>query len=127
MLHTYYLLTINQVLTDDIIEIVDDVEVVTLGQKSLIKTALLELGDKRTRMAYRKTHLRASVNHQKIIIEMETPVQATKTQFCNKMAELLPWSAQTISNKVTIKKMTRKEAMAEIKNHAEEWGEESYQ
>ncbi len=121
MQHNYYLIEVNQALTDN--EYDEDGNIVVEGQKRLIKRALKSLG-RQSGMAYRKTHLRASTNHQKVIIEMETPVQATKAQFCNKMSELLPWSAETISNKTTITKMTNAEAKLEISNNKADWGEE---
>lgn len=128
MIHAYYLITINQVLTEDTI---DEEGVVTPGQKSLIKTALLELG-RQAGPAHKVTHLKPSVDHQKIIVEMERATQPAKAQFCNKMAELLPWTSETISNKTTVTRLggnnstyeeSRQAAMAEIASDKEGWGE----
>lgn len=115
MWHGYVLIEIDTPLTD--------------AQKKLAIDALLELG-RRVGLPHQITHLCSSVDGQKIILELQTPVVITKAQVCNKLAELLPWTSQRISDNTTFTKSPganweeRRQATVAYKgNNKAMWGE----
>lgn len=94
---TYYgycLWSITTALTDDIVD--EDGVVTTEGTKTLARRVLLELGTQ-SGLPNLVTHLRPSLNSQKWIIQLESPVTPTATLFYNKIAELLPYTAEQIA------------------------------
>lgn len=82
--HLYTLIEVTTPLTDE--------------QKILIRDALLELGRQYDVLPNRKTHVRKSLDNQKVIVELVLPDRLTKAQVVTKLAEKLPWSEETISN-----------------------------
>ncbi len=124
----YYLIEIATQLSDDT---TDGEGVVTLGTKSLAKNALLQLGKQNT-PAHKKAHLRPSTDGQKIILEVDLTSALSKAEACTQLAELLPWTAQQISNNTTFTKLggagatyeeSRQAAMAVIAGDKAGWGE----
>ena len=95
MWHGYCLWAITTELTED--TIVDDV-VTEEGTKTLAPRALLELGKQSDTNPCHVTHLRPSINGQKYIVEIYTASKPTALQFYTKLAELLPYTAQQISD-----------------------------
>lgn len=127
--HLYYLTEISTQLSDDTL---DENGVITEeGTKTLTKNALLKIGNQ-NQPAHKKAHLRFSSDKQKIILEVNLPSKLTKAQACTQLAELLPWTAEQISNNTTFTALggagaTYKEsqtaAKAYIHDNAEAWGE----
>ena len=117
----YYRVEIATILSDDTLD--EDGNVTEVGTKNLARNALLELG-RQIGLPHEKTHLRSSADGQIITVEMETPVALTKSEACTKLAELLPWTAQQISNNVTFTKQTREQAGQDIMDNKGVWGEE---
>ena len=98
----YYLIEISTQLTDDTL---DENGVVTeVGTKNLAKNALLQLG-RQNAPAHKKAHLRPSNDGQKIILEVDLTSALSKSEACDQLAELLPWTSQQISNNTTFTKL----------------------
>jgi len=72
----------------------------TTQQKQDVKTALMQLG-KQAGEAFEITQFRPSLDKQAAILEITLDTPVTKAQVCNKLAELLPYTAQQISNNMT--------------------------
>lgn len=68
----------------------------TAEQKILARDALLELGRQHDIFPSNITHIRRSLDNQKVIVEVVLPTTITKAQVVTKLAELLPWSESTI-------------------------------
>ena len=127
MWHGYVLIEIDIPLTDDTLD--EDGNVVDVGTKNLAINALLQLGTQ-TGLPHQITHLRASSNGQKIIVEVQSSIAVTKAQACKKLATLLPWTAEQISNNSSFTKSPgdnweerRQATIAYIKAHKVAWGE----
>jgi len=122
----YYLVEIDTILTDDT---VDEEGVVTeVGTKNLARNALLELGMLTDSNPVNITHLRSSLDGQKIIVEMKTATALTKSEAADKLAELLPWTSQQISDNTTFTKFAgdnwngrRLTAVQYLIDNKEEW------
>lgn len=128
MWHGYVLIEIDTPLSDDTLD--EGGNVIEVGQKNLAINALLQLGTQ-TGKPHQITHLRASSDGQKIIVEAESSVSVTKEQACNKLATLLPWTAEQISNNSQFTKSPgdnwqerRQATVAYIKAHKAAWGED---
>ena len=116
MWHGYVLIEIDTPLTGE--------------QKQLAKTALLQLATQ-AGLPHQITHLRPSSDGQKVIVEAYASNAVTKVQACNKLATLLPWTAEQISNNTAFTRSPgdnweerRQTTVAYICNHKSEWGEE---
>jgi len=125
--HSYVLWAITTPLTDDTIE---DGIVTEEGTKTLAKNALLELGRQYSPNPCHVTHLRPSIDGQKYIVELCTPVVPTATLFYNKLAELLPYTAEQIAgvSNFTVSpgdnwEERRKATVDYLINNKEEWEE----
>lgn len=70
-------------------------------QKALVKQALLQLGNQTHQYAHKITQFRASNDKQSALLELELTSAVTKAQVCDKLAELLPWTSEQISNNST--------------------------
>ena len=126
--HGYVLIEIDTPLSDDTLN--EDGNVVEVGQKNLAINALLQLGTQ-SGLPHQITHLRTSSDGQKIIVEAQSSVAVTKAQACNKLATLLPWTAQKISDNVTFTKSPgdnweerRQATVTYIKGHKAAWDED---
>ena len=123
-IHRYYLLTITQALTDDTVD--ENGNITELGTRSMTRDALLTLGNLRSD-AHLQTHMRFSLDGQKVIVECETNGNVTKDQFVSKLSELLPWTETQINNNLEITKFegTYEESRELIKqyliNNINEW------
>ncbi len=127
MTQNYYLVEIDTVLTDDTVD--GDGVVTEIGTKNLAKNALLELG-RLTGLPHTVTHLRPSLDGQKIIVEMQLAEALTKSEACDKLAELLPWTSQQISDNTSFTKFAgdnwesrRVTAVQYIIDNVAEWEE----
>ena len=121
MIHKYYKVKILTALSDDTLD--EDGNVTEVGQKTKVINALLSLG-RQSGLPHQITHLRAKPGGQTITVEMETPTSLTKAQACTKLAELLPWTSQQISNNTIFTKQGPEEARQDITDNPVEWGEE---
>lgn len=98
----YYLIEISTQLTDDTLD--EDGVVTEVGTKNLARNALLQLG-KQNSPAHKKAHLRSSADGQKIILQVDLISRLTKSEACDQLAELLPWTSEQISNNTTFTKL----------------------
>ncbi len=113
MWHGYCLIEIDTELDDE--------------QKVMVKQALMQLG-RQSGPAHKVTQFRPSLDKQKAILELELSSIPTKAQVCNKLAELLPWTAGQISDNSTFTvspgdtwEERRKATVQYLINNKEEW------
>ena len=102
----------------------------TNAQKILIRDAMLELGRQSDSLPSRITHIRRSLDNQKVIIEVVLPERITKAKVVSKLAESLPWSEATIDVNTNFTvfgslaatwEESRHEAVSYLISHSVEW------
>ena len=96
--HGYVLIEIAAQLTPNTVD--EDGNVIEEGTRSLVRRALLQLG-RQSGPSHKITCIRPSNDRQSVILELELTGPVTKTQVVTKLAELLPWSVEQITNNVT--------------------------
>ena len=123
----YAVWSITTALTEDTLD--EDGNVTELGTKSLAKNAVLLLGTQ-SGLPHIVTHIRPSLDGQKILIDITLEEKITKAEAVEKLAEFLPYTEQQISNNSTLqvfsganREARRLAAVQYLIDNSEDWEE----